>query len=185
MPLEHPYERFTDYDRRQVALNERNNYEPPAMTCFHAHQIVEKTLKDRIWEYIVEDDGSFDQKILREHNLVILLNMLLNYSGYSRRDPDLKGIRQSCMKLTDYYKGARYPFEGDIEFDANMAAAAISMERAVVEWLDRVPSPSWFDSEPATSPSIRGRTGCGRARMTTSPRIGRHWFGRTASASRR
>ena len=48
MPLEHPYERFTDYDRRQVALNERNNYEPPAMTCFHAHQIVEKTLKDRI-----------------------------------------------------------------------------------------------------------------------------------------
>ena len=89
------------------------------------------------------------------------------------------------MRLTDYYKGARYPFEGDIEFDAKMAAAAISMERAVVEWLDRVPSPSWFDSEPATSPSIRGRTGCGRARMTTSPRIGRHWFGRTASASRR
>lgn len=161
MRRKHPMLRYIGYDRRQVEINTEHGYEPYAMTCYHSHQIAEKTLKDAL--------SAFGREKARGHNLEYLVRDLAIRARAETRTATFKQIQEYCRVLDPYYEGARYPpdDETDLEFTEEMAIEAVEASESIRQWVDSLILP---DGTPyADSFSVRSR----RRLMARSRRVRR------------
>ena len=132
MKLNHVFGVSRRMDREQMDINvsdKRNPYAPYASTCFHAHQFVEKTLKDALEIKISE--------VRRGHNLVSLLGELAEKCGASD-DDRYDEVEEMCKRLTKHYYDARYPDDRTFVqrvYTVDDARQAVEDAEQVVEWI--------------------------------------------------
>lgn len=149
MRHEHTYHRFAEYDREQIGINVDRGYRPYAMTCFHAHQDAEKTLKDAL--------SIFGYGDLKHHGLYKYAQDLARVAGVDKREGSYRMILRYCSELDPYYTDARYPSDSDFAFDEQAATQAVLAANAIRQWVDSLILP---DGTPyADSFSLRRRSG--------------------------
>ena len=131
-----PYLKFMHYERRQLDVNSRNGMESYAGTCYHAEQLAEKTLKDKLWEF------EADYRMI--HNLRQLATDLAAYYGVDPQSDDYRDIIERCLRLDDLYQKSRYPSRiesKEKKFSSRIASNAMRDAYAICDWADSLRFP--------------------------------------------
>lgn len=129
--IKHKYRLGIDSDVEQLELNEKGErpFAPYASTVFHAHQYLEKTLKDAY--YLVSGES------LEGHDLDDLFIDLATMSG-KLGDDEYDDMLEICQRLSRQYIPARYPDKRtgmETEYTEDQARDFVADARRVVKWI--------------------------------------------------